>query len=176
MLPSIIPFAISIHAPLRERGACCAGAAAFLLFQSTLPYGSEIKPVLRVALPAISIHAPLRERPVGTTGASSGSDFNPRSLTGAKPTRRWFPQRWSVISIHAPLRERLLAPPMIRRPPGFQSTLPYGSEKRLNNQNTFAEISIHAPLRERICVVWCSMARENFNPRSLTGARITQRR
>ena len=35
---------ISIHAPLRERPNSSSKAAAWLLFQSTLPCGSDIKP------------------------------------------------------------------------------------------------------------------------------------
>ena len=77
--------AISIHAPLRERRACCAGAAAFLLFQSTLPCGSDSYPCLK---------------------SSVSSDFNPRSLAGATSASRNFLLAAASISIHAPLRER----------------------------------------------------------------------
>ena len=41
LLQLIIIFAISIHAPLRERRALLSGRMALSLFQSTLPYGSD---------------------------------------------------------------------------------------------------------------------------------------
>ena len=95
---------ISIHAPLREREPADLAAECGGIFQSTLPYGSDIiSPALMQAalfqstLPygseycfsnasdydIISIHAPLRERP--------------------RHTRR---VKKLPISIHAPLRER----------------------------------------------------------------------
>ena len=80
-----------------------------LIFQSTLPYGSDL--VLRAFMVAvnISIHAPLRERPFGGSAniVSTG------------------------ISIHAPLRERhahVNGPSVVCI---FQSTLPYGSDRSL---------------------------------------------
>ena len=119
---------ISIHAPLRERHAFRAGPTSAILFQSTLPYGSDMGGSSRSAagryfnprsltgatappsdnspLLSISIHAPLRERRWHTRVLNNLQHFNPRSLTGAT---------WAVaveaqqedISIHAPLRERL---------------------------------------------------------------------
>ncbi len=97
---------ISIHAPLRERPLLRARHSLISLFQSTLPYGSDLDyqnnhhPRFQ-----ISIHAPLRERrknrinerrllkfqstlPYGSDGINIvytivSYHFNPRSLTGA---------------------------------------------------------------------------------------------
>ena len=100
--------AISIHAPLRERPVASApgtatplhfnprslaGATAsatvygiqLLLFQSTLPHGSDATLAFLFHIAAISIHAPSRER-----------QMLPRS-----------PYPFAGISIHAPSRERL---------------------------------------------------------------------
>ena len=100
------PF-ISIHAPLRERpgmvwfiqakqghfnprslaGATIGGsdiACIMGLFQSTLPYGSDISLIRLINSIKISIHAPLRER----------------QNAGGKTCTL------TIISIHAPLRKR----------------------------------------------------------------------
>ena len=79
----IFRIVISIHAPLRERRAPTESTIPVVLFQSTLPCGSDAKAANRQAQVAISIHAPLRERPglYGTSG--SVMNFNPRSLAGA---------------------------------------------------------------------------------------------
>ena len=53
----------------------------------------------------------------------------------------------------------------------FQSTLPYGSDLRgLFQAYASRLISIHAPLRERLKGYVDTIAFQNFNPRSLTGA------
>ena len=54
--------------------------------------------------------------------------------------------------------------------PIFQSTLPYGSERKCQIELTSRNISIHAPLRERGCCLQHLLNLSNFNPRSLTGA------
>ena len=61
-LHALIYAFISIHAPLRERQSARYVAKYSLKFQSTLPYGSDIRLMLQESL---------------------GSYFNPRSLTGA---------------------------------------------------------------------------------------------
>ena len=141
---------ISIHAPLRERLFQITNRLHILLFQSTLPCGSDVR---------------LRQIPSGLL------DFNPRSLAGATVwqfraacsvhisihaplrERRISPVNLSIIqeiSIHAPLRERLLTTTRCTPLSVFQSTLPCGSDfaQRMHLQ-TEAVISIHAPLRER---------------------------
>ena len=128
-----------------------------ILFQSTLPYGSDCSK-------RENFEAPADFNPRSLTGATcvlSCSDwpifnFNPRSLTGATresvkamslasisihaPLR----ERRSavaqigivaIISIHAPLRERLLKNSTLSRFSIFQSTLPYGSDAVESAQN-----------------------------------------
>ena len=59
----LVILAISIHAPLRERRINLIEYQHQILFQSTLPYGSDAELVLGQIRPGvISIHAPLRER------------------------------------------------------------------------------------------------------------------
>ena len=53
---------ISIHAPLRERHDFLRCINYPLIFQSTLPYGSDVALLCCECLQVISIHAPLRER------------------------------------------------------------------------------------------------------------------
>ena len=101
-----------------------------LLFQSTLPYGSDIHRI-------ITSNGMKNFNPRSLTGATHDcicryetyQYFNPRSLTGATFMVSYFSYS-SLISIHAPLRERL--------------SVSYRSLK-------FIDISIHAPLRERLC-------------------------
>ena len=119
---------ISIHAPLRERLEFSSVIFCSDKFQSTLPYGSDIRnfdtskvtDIFQSTLPygsdsiiqnannriTISIHAPLRERRQQT--------IDPNNVV--------------VISIHAPLRERPLYILISMMLWIFQSTLPYGSD------------------------------------------------
>ena len=77
---------ISIHAPLRERLKLWLSFIRFMIFQSTLPCGSDAAVAKSLAsCKPISIHAPLRER-----------RFEQLELV-----------KTNAISIHAPLRERL---------------------------------------------------------------------
>ena len=75
---------ISIHAPLRERPQLESEKKNALLFQSTLPYGSDGYIKHLASIIDISIHAPLRERhrQLSAFGISV-QHFNPHSLTGA---------------------------------------------------------------------------------------------
>ena len=121
-----------------------------LVFQSTLPHGSDLNNELTKAkIKTISIHAPSRERRqtlfddniVTNISIRAPSrerlkfsnwlilqwDFNPRSLTGATEKSHIMSTDLK-ISIHAPSRER-----------------PF-----LNfSFSSFTDISIHAPSRER---------------------------
>ena len=54
---------ISIHAPSRERPTAAGLVTMNLLFQSTLPHGSDDKQYISQDIVDISIHAPSRERP-----------------------------------------------------------------------------------------------------------------
>ena len=142
-----------------------------LLFQSTLPYGSDglatfsaircfnfnprsLTGATATSLSAflislISIHAPLRERPYHQNQIATGHYyFNPRSLTGAtydlSPNRcrnKNFNPRSLTGATQQAARFCLAFQ--------FQSTLPYGSD--------LSGLAV------------CSLQRY-FNPRSLTGA------
>ena len=141
-----------------------------LLFQSTLPRGSDTGYLPPVRALLISIHAPSRERPdtlkshkyscLFQSTLPRGSDaplvsasctksyFNPRSLAGATQLR--FQQiRLIFISIHAPSRERLLSVEAVTQTILFQSTLPRGSDLASFVLRHGVSISIHAPSRER---------------------------
>ena len=119
---------ISIHAPLRERLLLLLLVSITLVFQSTLPCGSDFKLGFITINGAISIHAPLRERPASIIALIISSlNFNPRSLAGATSSK--------VFSCYCQVR--------------FQSTLPCGSDLGLIHQIVDVKISIHAPLRER---------------------------
>ena len=78
-------FAISIHAPLRERRRQLPDAhGTSLHFNPRSLTGATISELSVAGFSAISIHAPLRERPVwGNPGMGKLVNFNPRSLTGA---------------------------------------------------------------------------------------------
>ena len=119
-----------------------------IIFQSTLPYGSDALGASYNSIGGISIHAPSRERLLWRATVSRLINFNPRSLTGATIERAI----WSQARI-------------------FQSTLPHGSDSNQDSELTYTEyfnprsltgatarvvagkqsqeISIHAPLRER---------------------------
>ncbi len=102
---------ISIHAPSRERLRYILDLILFLLFQSTLPRGSDFKDWIYTQNGDISIHAPSRER-LAVISPSVNASF---------------------ISIHAPSRERLAVVMVSVRVLPFQSTLPRGSDKMLSN-------------------------------------------
>ena len=99
-----------------------------LLFQSTLPRGSDRNRGLRAKETVISIHAPSRERRHQARPRGRRNYFNPRSLAGAThQTLAVAPV--IAISIHAPSRERQLLPAVTPTYLVFQSTLPRGSDK-----------------------------------------------
>ena len=100
-------FSISIHAPLRERLVVFPMNLCNILFQSTLPCGSDHY----IALCFHIVTADFNPRSLaGATGfllafLRSPRYFNPRSLAGATCLKKG---SFEVIniSIHAPLRER----------------------------------------------------------------------
>ena len=99
--------------------------------------------------------------------------FNPRSLTGAT-LRRGNALLCTFISIHAPSRERRHYKEASIMTIGISIHAP--SRERhvfFTNINTFINISIHAPSRERPQRPACRAEPENFNPRSLTGATLS---
>ena len=166
--------AISIHAPLRERLSCSPHIFWKLSFQSTLPYGSDIKTFIPVRFPVefqstlpygsdlaaplsetcgiISIHAPLQERRgLFLRTFAEGVDFNPRSLTGATSVLVnglcvvcIFQSTLPYGSDIGHINSKMLISL-------FQSTLPYGSDRKGQRLlQILISISIHAPLRERL--------------------------
>ena len=121
----------------------------YLVFQSTLPHGSDY----RVCF-CKKMHL----------------NFNPRSLTGATALstsklrvctfQSTFPHGsdaasemsadGKIISIHAPSRERHMDNSLTSNVIAFQSTLPHGSDYCTCVQHRrYQTISIHAPSRER---------------------------
>ena len=164
---------ISIHAPSRERpplstvrglrprnfnprsltGATrmISVSGRWLLFQSTLPHGSDRR-----------ISRPTAKRSAFQSTLPHGSDQQNRCFTHFV----------LGISIHAPSRER---PHFAVDMPNFDA-ISIHAPSRERPANIFSSllhafISIHAPSRERPSPLW-PMHRLpfNFNPRSLTGA------
>ena len=141
--------AISIHAPSRERPLSGCTSLPLVLFQSTLPRGSDLGIFFVILYDKISIHAPSRERlclPF-TFQTSIGISIHAPSrerlqAIGKEPF-------WKEISIHAPSRERHRVWLQCLRTAG---------------------ISIHAPSRERLTSAYSGTYNSDFNPRSLAGA------
>ena len=129
---------ISIHAPSRERPLCKHQCENDLIFQSTLPRGSDQQAQGAPMSREISIHAPSRERLLASLPTVPNRHFNPRSLAGA------------TIDCLAENAAKL-----------FQSTLPRGSDRRWKKRLSTATISIHAPSRERRLKIMypCAMQR-----------------
>ena len=141
-----------------------------MLFQSTLPCGSDLNKKNLAKFKAISIHAPLRERRMSNYNVCRKSKFQSTLPCGSDFLTQ------SVLLILS----------------RFQSTLPCGSDLQSADylilwdyfnprslagatslsriQPLYAQISIHAPLRERLPRFYCHSVYSNFNPRSLAGA------
>ena len=142
-----------------------------VIFQSTLPHGSDqhSSPARNLAMISIhapsrerldaerfltkggmiSIHAPSRERRiVNSFFIPSASYFNPRSLTGATYITIGVlicQQNFNPRSLTgATLKARRYINNIV-----FQSTLPHGSDKEVLSLDSERLISIHAPSRER---------------------------
>ena len=118
---------ISIHAPARERRIFYSFFATGILFQSTLPQGSDLPFHNAGTVCGISIHAPARERLMKIKLLWSPNIFQSTLPQGSDCSKNGTGSPFP-ISIHAPARERrafvILAPPT-------------------------GLISIHAPARER---------------------------
>ena len=161
---------ISIHAPSRERPLNCLLDKVSMLFQSTLPRGSD-RGAMDSVLNMMRFQSTL---PRGSDVlrmifSNYARHFNPRSLAGATTsikhlmsTQRFqstLPRGSDIFSVEG-------AYIMVE----FQSTLPRGSdvaeEKRLHE----TIISIHAPSRERPLRLALWSLPYYFNPRSLAGA------
>ena len=138
----IVTCLISIHAPLRERRTKHLHVLLILIFQSTLPHGSDLNNELTKAkIKTISIHAPSRERcKTISIHAPSRERCLKKSLCAA----------CLAISIHAPSRERPRFESAFVIFVLFQSTLPRGSDFSFVVALSSLRISIHAPSRERL--------------------------
>ena len=148
-----------------------------LLFQSTLPRGSDIHSSVLASLlfknfnprslagATIDARGGTRYTEFQSTlprGSDSNivkrdtrqSNFNPRSLAGATALIR------DIINTSV-----------------FQSTLPRGSDFACNLYTSTSDISIHAPSRERrLCFRFRLVLPWHFNPRSLAGATSKSRK
>ena len=99
-----------------------------LIFQSTLPRGSDSKEYGFRDQILISIHAPSRERQTLKMLLPSDTEISIHAPSRERLYKVAHFMHYGVISIHAPSRERL---------------------RLRGNRDVFAKISIHAPSRER---------------------------
>ena len=76
-----------------------------LIFQSTLPYGSDIRYRAANSCKRISIHAPLRERFSSPDNIKATKTFQSTLPYGSDDVTAFTINQFR-ISIHAPLRER----------------------------------------------------------------------
>ena len=140
---------ISIHAPLRERLKSRLILPSVLVFQSTLPCGSD-KAVFDCDMAyEISIHAPLRERLLLLSRQIITLAFQSTLPCGSDEAKEKI-LKHRQISIHAPLRERRL------KKGSFEVIKKYFNPRSLAGatlackaDDKILAISIHAPLRER---------------------------
>ena len=80
---------ISILAPSRERLDSMVGLTDRVIFQSSLPHGSDLDEAKQQEILDISILAPSRERRQRAAYNFHGTiNFNPRSLTGATASKQ----------------------------------------------------------------------------------------
>ena len=133
LLPKMLPIAISIHAPSRERRLLSKFLRKSLDFNPRSLAGATYTNTSLNHLTRISIHAPSRERLRSYTVRSGSLRFQSTLPRGS--------------DVFLPIR----APAAI----AFQSTLPRGSDLDFY-WPSFAHlgISIHAPSRERPSAVW----------------------
>ena len=150
----MIPFAISIHAPLTGSDLCLLTQLAHsLLFQSTLPLrGATTKGSGDQKDQQISIHAPL-----------TGSD-------------RWASSSWAAvsISIHAPLTGSDCLSDRFGRPPNnFNPRSPYGERPQTwAGTPQLCNFNPRSPYGERPGLNASRYQKCDFNPRSPYGERL----
>ena len=141
---------VSIHAPSRERRAPTESTMPVVLFQSTLPHGSDYNHTAKDA-PEWEFQSTL---PHGSDAVArhdyeSSGEFQSTLPHGSDAFWPFNKIKEILVSIHAPSRERLLCFGWFPADVRFQSTLPHGSD-------------FNSVLK--------SACRVGFNPRSLTGA------
>ncbi len=123
-----------------------------LIFQSTLPCGSDTKATTTFATTAtISIHAPLRERHQSNYYIRYYCYyFNPRSLTGATYCLLCDTARQLYFNPRSLAGATLALPSRLYLPVHFNPRSLAGATISHSSANVWsASISIHAPLRER---------------------------
>ena len=142
---------ISIHAPSRERLQLHDYSLVPLLFQFTLPRGSDRLVVACVAAGSISIHAPSRERlHCDADDGTVITYFNSRSLAGATALGSTQTSTFSEFQFTLPRGSDCAVPLNGQTAAPFQFTLPRGSDAgTADDAQAALIISIHAPSRER---------------------------
>ena len=140
---------ISIHAPLRERHHNTLKAFSVMLFQSTLPYGSDF---------------------YRQTHQDTSTHFNPRSLTGATLSLHEAVFHGFLFQSTLPYGSDYIRRCCVHKHPYFNPRSLTGATVVCFYKSAMSRISIHAPLRERHGGVVLAANDSNFNPRSLTGA------
>ena len=153
-------------------------------FQSTLPYGSDLKGNSTEGIIIISPRSLAGATTIELQAQSSLLEFQSTLPYGSDDITLVQIVRTLLISIHAPLRERLiraaiekeeehisiLAPSRERHAyvsagvtsAEFQSSLPRGSDNISTMMGASVMISIHAPLRERHVSRTQDMSRSQF--------------
>ena len=146
---SLLPTAISIHAPLRGRPWMHSFHCCLQLFQSTPPCGGDPEPIIN---------------------ADQLKNFNPRPLAGATG-RDGTQLDGARISIHAPLRGRPRKPWLTLLHHQFQSTPPCGGDaagsSRRDTTTNFNPRPLAGATLRRALIYPRS---DDFNPRPLAGA------
>ncbi len=145
-----------------------------MIFQSTLPCGSDDTGCCCCGSDKISIHAPLRERQ-GKDRANASLGLFQSTLPCGSDSQKTRPFAIWRISIHAPLRERLGTNAAKERYQLFQSTLPCGSDAGFLNKISYAYVfqstlPCGSDLRTR-CII---KSYNDFNPRSPAGATVNE--
>ena len=162
--------AVSIHAPIRVRLRSVAGLVLGHRFQSTHPYGCDHLCICKLLWPPVSIHAPIRvrqdfyRRVFEVIKVSIHAPIRVRlHILGGEVF-------YFVVSIHAPIRVRHSGVVLNALDKGFnprthtgatphwdtdlwdgefQSTHPYGCDRRFSLHTFHVVVSIHAPIRVR---------------------------
>ena len=146
-----------------------------MLFQSTLPRGSDTLRDLSETLGKISIHAPSRERLPVPFSKACIIHISIHAPSRERLSKQNAKLQAEVISIHAPSRERpyiLLCTLAVLN--AFQSTLPRGSDQRKFRYNTsVSKFQSTLPRGSDNSGRADGLERPYFNPRSLAGATTT---
>ena len=140
---------ISIHAPSRERLLLPFPQIIILVFQSTLPRGSDEAKEKILKHRQISIHAPSRERRGLICAVSRRTLFQSTLPRGSDLKSRLTLPSVLVFQSTLPRGSDLVNMQKRGQDDVFQSTLPRGSDGVNSSVAVESNISIHAPSRER---------------------------